>query len=253
MKMKIGSRIKNIIFVLLVIICVAVLAVSLYKGLVIYIPQKQEQHRFNELRQIASQQQEASDAQSGANGFADLIALNGDFRGWLKIDGTDIDYPVVKASGKNQEYYLHRDFDKNYSFSGTPFIGSGCDENSDAFIIYAHNMKSDTMFGRLDDYADSEWALKHKDIVFETSEERRVYRVFAVFQTKIGAENEYKYYEDVGNFSDSEYAEITGRLKAKSKTDLGESPTEKTQLLMLSTCSYHTENGRFVVAAYRVE
>ena len=45
---------------------------------------------------------------------------------------------------KNPEYYLHRDFDKNYSFSGTPFIGAGADENSDAFVIYAHNMNNGT-------------------------------------------------------------------------------------------------------------
>ena len=45
---------------------------------------------------------------------------------------------------KNTEYYLHRDFDKNYSFSGTPFIGAGADENSDAFVIYAHNMNNGT-------------------------------------------------------------------------------------------------------------
>lgn len=245
--MKKGNKLKKAAFVSLVIICIAVLVVSLYQGLVIYIPQKQEQHRFTELRQLVDSGEEYDGSK-----YDEIAKMNSDFKGWLKIEDTKIDYPVVKPSEEEPEYYLHRDFDKNYSFSGTPFIGAGADENSDSFIIYAHNMKTDTMFGKLDDYADSQWATAHKDIVFETQSERRVYRVFAVFQTKVGAADEFKYYEKVGELSDGEYNALVDEIKGVSKTDIGESPDEKAQILMLSTCSYHTQNGRFVVAAYRI-
>ena len=242
------NKLKPFILGVLSVICIAALAVSLYNALTIYIPQKQEQRRFHELQQIAEQKKEYS-----AEKYLPFFEMNTDFRGWLKIEDTDISYPVVKPTDEDAEYYLHRDFDKNYSFSGTPFIGAGADENSDIFIIYAHNMKTDTMFGRLDDYADSDWAKAHRDIVFDTLSEHRVYRVFAAFQTKVGAENEYRYYEKAGSCNTDGYNKIISEIAEKSLIDTYDVPSEKSQIIMLSTCSYHTKNGRFVVAAYRTE
>ena len=258
---------KNIILVSLAVLCVAVLLYSLYQGLIIYIPQKQEQQRFDELRQIVEQEsKEKSDSTQPAEAetrsgsdkeethsvFNDLATINDDYRGWLKIEDTVIDYPVMKSSEDDPEYYLHRDFDKNYSFSGTPFIGAGADENSDAFVIYAHNMNNDTMFGTLDYYADKEWAEQHRYINFDTLDENRVYRVFAAFQTTIGSENEFKYNERVGMLSNQDYQALVEDIKEAAVMETGDCPAEKMQILMLSTCSYHSDNGRFVVAAYRV-
>ena len=261
------NKAKNIIMVLLAVICVCVLLYTLYQGLIIYIPQKQEQQRFDELRQIVKQESEGksgstqpaeAETRSGSDkvethsAFNDLATINDDFRGWLKIEDTVIDYPVMKSSEDDPEYYLHRDFDKNYSFSGTPFIGAGADENSDAFVIYAHNMNNGTMFGTLDYYADKEWAEQHKYINFDILDENRVYRVFSAFQTALGSESEFKYYERAGKLSDEEYKTFVNEIKDASVMFTGECPDKKTQIIMLSTCSYHAENGRFVVAAYRV-
>ena len=184
--------------------------------------------------------------------YSDIVRINDDFRGWLRIEDTIIDYPVVKSSEDDPEYYLHRDYDKNYSFSGTPFIGAGADENSDAFVIYAHNMNNGTMFGTLDFYADKEWAEQHPYIHFDTANEDRVYRVFAAFQTTIGGENEFKYNERAGKLNDEEYTAFVKDIKEASVMDTGDRPVKKSQIMMLSTCSYHSEDGRFVVAAYRV-
>ena len=273
---------KNIILILLAVICVAVLLYSLYQGLVIYIPQKQEQQRFDELRQIVSQDSEAkndsskpaeaetksssvesssvesSSVESSSveekkiSAFSELMKTNADFRGWLKIKDMVIDYPVVKSSDDDPEFYLHRDIDRNYSFSGTPFIGAVADENSDAFVIYAHNMNNGTMFGTLDYYADKGWAEQHPYINFDTANENRLYRVFAAFQTTIGSENEFKYNERAGKLSDEEYKAFVNDIKDASVMYTSDIPAKKTQIIMLSTCSYHAENGRFVVAAYRV-
>ena len=148
------NKAKKIILIILAVICVAVLVFSLYQGMIIYIPQKQEQQRFEELRQIVEQDGEgksdssqppeaetksSSPAEENRSGFVDIVRINDDFRGWLKIKDMVIDYPVVKSSDDDPEFYLHRDYDKNYSFSGTPFIGAGADENSDAFVIYARH------------------------------------------------------------------------------------------------------------------
>ena len=272
---------KKIILLSLALICIAVLVYSLYQGLIIYIPQKQEQNRFSELQHIVEQENkeesnrtkptgeeqsrkddtEESDSQSPSRQaeadedhlqYSEITVINSDFRGWLKIPDTLIDYPVVKAPETDLEYYLHRDFDRNYSFSGTPFIGAGADESSDAFVIYAHKMRNDTMFGTLDYYADTEWAKQHRDIEFDAPEEHRVYRVFAAVQTKVGGENELKYYEKTGKLSDKEYTAFVKELSEASVIEIDDRPTDKQQLLLLSTCSYHTEDGRFVVAAYRI-
>ena len=206
---------------MLAVLCVAVLLYTLYQGLIIYIPQKQEQQRFEELRQIVEQESEGksdptqpaetetrsgSDKEETHSAFNDLATINDDYRGWFKIEDTVIDYPVMKSSEDDPEYYLHRDFDKNYSFSGTPFIGAGADENSDAFVI------------------------------------------FAAFQTALGSENEFKYNERAGKLSDEEYKAFINDIKNASVMFTGECPDKKTQIIMLSTCSYHAENGRFVVS-----
>lgn len=261
------TKAKNIILVLLAVLCVAVLLYTLYQGLIIYIPQKQEQQRFEELRQIVEQDGEgksdssqppeaetksSSPAEENRSGFVDIVRINDDFRGWLKIKDMVIDYPVVKSSDDDPEFYLHRDYDKNYSFSGTPFIGAGADENSDAFVIYAHNMNNGTMFGTLDNYADKGWAEQHPYIHFDTANEDRVYRVFAAFQTTIGGENEFKYNERAGKLNDEEYKAFVKDIKDASVMYTSDIPAKKAQIIMLSTCGYHSEDGRFVVAAYRV-
>ena len=253
------NKAKSIVFVLLTIICIAVLVYSLYQGLIIYIPQKQEQHRFIELQKIVSQEfienepcSENADNVESRSKFSEIVKMNGDFRAWLKINETIIDYPVLKSPEDTPEYYLHRDFDKNYSFSGTPFIGAGADENSDVFVVYAHNMNNDTMFGTLDNYTDIQWAKQHPDVEFDTLEENRVYHVFAAFKTTVGSENEFKYSEKAGNLNDDEFFALINEIRDNSITDIDDCPTQKTQILLLSTCSYHAENGRFVVAAYKI-
>ena len=228
-----------------------VLVVSLYKALSVYFPQKQEQNRFSEYRQIIRQESNP-DAESGVSKYAPLKEHNSDFAGWLTVSDTEIDYPVVMPPADDSEYYLHRDFDKNYSYSGTPFIGENCDVNSDIFVIYGHNMKTGAMFGTLDKYADQDWASLHRDFVFETPDEHRIYRVFATFRTKVNSKNEFRYFDYAGNHSDEDYVRIIGELSSKSETKAEEVPAGRHQILILSTCSYHTDNGRFAVAAYRI-
>ena len=243
------SRLKTAVLALLAVALVAVLVISLYQGLKVYLPQKQEQERFSEIRRIAEDENENADGK----GLYRLSEHNSDFVGWLSIPDTVIDYPVVMPPENDSQYYLHRDFDKNYSFSGIPFIGEGCDENSDIFIIYGHNMKTGTMFGTLDKYANQEWLDAHPDFTFETLTDKRTYRVFAVFRTKVNSKNEYRYFDNVGNYDTDEFQRIANEFKSRSEIETDAFPSDNEQILILSTCSYHTENGRFAVAAYRVD
>lgn len=264
--MKKHRRVRSLILIILIVIFVGVFAFALYQALSVYIPQKREQDRFSELRELV--RRTPADRETNSDGTPagtsqvddplDLVTLtiyNDEAVGWLKVDDTPIDYPVMKSSEDDPEYYLHRDFDRSYSFSGCLFIGEHCNTESNVFVIYGHNMNNGSMFGQLDYYADESFAISHQDMIYDTLSERRVYRVFAAFQTQVYDEDEnvYKYYNSVGDFDEAGYNSIVSSIQSLSVIDTGNMPAYPAQLMLLSTCAYHTEDGRFVVAAYRIK
>lgn len=113
--------------------------------------------------------------------FAALLERNSDFVGWLSIEGTAVNYPVM-CTPDDPEYYLKRDFDGNRSNSGVPFFGEGCDTESDNIIIYGHNMKNGTMFSSLTNYADESYYEEHPTISFDTPDGDGTYEIIAVFR-----------------------------------------------------------------------
>ena len=183
--------------------------------------------------------------------YRQLYERNNDMRGWIKIDGTPIDYPVVQNSESNA-YYLHRNFDKQKSSAGIPFMDYQCDYDSDNIIIYAHNMTNGTMFHHLLDFASYDFYGKHRDISFDTLQNRYIYRVVAVFRTSVGSKNEFKYYEYISPQTEEEFDEFISTCKALSLYDTGEDVIFGDKLLTLSTCSYNSRNERFVVVSKRI-
>ena len=254
----------KVLYIVIAVIFAAVLVFSGYQALKIYLPQSSESRDFKSVKEEAGIKDiKAKDVLNGSKAsekydFSPLRKLaesNNDFVGWLSAEGTDIDYPVMKSSESDPEYYLHRDFNKNYSYSGTLFIGEGCNADSTAFVIYGHNMNTGSMFGSLDSFKNAGFAQEHKDIVFRTQKENRVYRVFAAFQTKLIPEDsdEFAYYRSVGKLDKGEYNEALENVRKMSLISLNEAPEYPEQIMFLSTCYYHTDEGRFVVAAYRIK
>lgn len=211
-----------------------------------------EDNRFSETDSLPEGNNRKSESTAKRSRYAVIAAQNPDFAGWLKIDRTVIDYPVMHTP-EDIQYYIRRDFYGRKSVSGTPFIGDNCDVDSLGMIIYGHNMKNDTIFGALDEYANEDYQKEHPVICFSTMEEDREYEVFAAFRTRLLYENEegFRYYEYVGDLTEERFAEFVEQAEAAALYDTGIRPEYGEQLLMLSTCSYHTKNGRFVVAARR--
>lgn len=173
---------------------------------------------------------------------------NSDFCFWLTVPGTVIDYPVMSNAG-DSEYYLHRDFYKEKTYSGTPFLGKGCDADSSSIIIYGHNMKSGSMFAQLDSFRNKGFWAENNEVIIGTDTEDRVYTVFGAFETRITS-SEFKYYDYVGELAEADFKELIDYIKDMSSYDTGLTPEYGDKLVMLSTCSYHAKNGRYVVAAY---
>ena len=186
--------------------------------------------------------------------YQELAELNPDFVGWLRIEGTKVDYPVMHTP-EDQQYYIHRDFYGKNSFSGTPFMGDLCDTDSQSIIIYAHNMNNGTMFGELDKYVDKSFLEAHPVIEFDTLRDSRRYEIFAAFQTRIFNDGEegFRYYQYVGDLTKEQYGEFIDGVSRAFLYDTGITPTADDEFLLLSTCSYHVEDGRFVVVGRRVK
>ena len=189
--------------------------------------------------------------------FEKLYEKNSDIAGWLTIDGTTIDYPVMYTPDDN-DYYLHLDFDKNWSDPGTPFIDTNCrpfDDRTDNVLIYGHNMKSGVMFRELLQYEDESFYKKHKNIKFDTLYETGTYEVIGAFRSEIYPDDDtehYHYYEFFNAADKAEFDEYIDFVKSNTSYDSGVTAEYGDELITLSTCASHTEDGRFVVVARRI-
>ena len=188
--------------------------------------------------------------------YSELYKKNKDLAGWLRIPDTPIDYPVM-FTPEDPEHYLRRDFDGNYSISGTLFIDERNDlkEFSDNTIIYGHHMKSGTMFGSLQKYEDEKFFQEHKYIYFDTIYEKGTYEVIAAFKTQIYEKN-YKgfvFYDFINAETEQDFTIFVDQVQRMTPYDSVGSVHYGDKLLSLSTCAYHVENGRYVVIAKKID
>lgn len=187
--------------------------------------------------------------------YARLYKQNNDFIGWIKIDDTDIDYPVMQSMYE-EEYYIYRDFDKQSSSAGTLFIDTSSDViMSDNILIYGHNMHTGKMFHDLLEYESEEFYKNHKTFTFNTIHGDGTYEVIAAFRTKI-YEVDYtgfKYYQFFDASSEEEFMNYVKNCVSMTPYTIVNDVEYGDKLITLSTCAYHTTNGRFVVVAKKIE
>ena len=171
---------------------------------------------------------------------------NPDFAGYLKIDGTEIEYPVMYTPDE-PEKYLHKDINGIDCDGGLPFI----DAYSDNIIIYGHNMRDGSMFGDLEMYKDPEYFNLHPVIHFDTDEGSEEYEIMSVFYDRVyyTDEDEFRFYDFINADDREDYERTVDRLIDKSLYDTEVTAEYKDRLITLVTCSYHEDNGRFVVIA----
>lgn len=183
-----------------------------------------------------------------------LYAENPDTIGWLRIDGTGIDNVVMYAPDEIDKY-LHTDFYGKYSYRGCLFVDEYCDIlSSDNLIIYGHNMKDYSMFGSLMYYVSEDFYRQHKLISFDTIYEKQTYEIVAAIKTELVPEGSdgFKYYEYTGSGDEDSFSEYVKFIEENKlyDTDAELSPGDK--ILTLSTCAYHSEDGRFIVVARKI-
>lgn len=187
--------------------------------------------------------------------YQTLYNKNRKLIGWLKIDDTIIDYPVMQTA--NNDYYLDHNFNQEYDKNGSLFLDKDCDvvHRNTNLIIYGHHMKSGKMFGNLNSYSSKEYGSRHSLIQFDTIYEKGTYEVMYVFRSRIYNEDEvvFKYYQFLDAASATEFDSYMQEMAALSLYDTGVTASYGDELLTLSTCDSSETDGRFVVVAKRVE
>lgn len=189
--------------------------------------------------------------------YEDLYQENQDLFGWIKIDDTPIDYPVMQTFD-DPTFYIHRDWDKNESQTGLPLIDARCTLKSENIIIYSHNMKNGTMFGSLKRYNEKSFYDEHQIIKFDTIYEEAEYQVIAVLLAQVfydekPKEGEFVYYDYIELDSKEQFAKYINQVKDRSLYDTGVNAEYGDSLITLCTCNYHVKDGRLLVVAKKIQ
>lgn len=258
------NKVSKTILMLLIV----VLAISSYFFIKELVKNKKETDIFDDLQEIAEnpenttnenqftdilENEEGNLSSENTYNLENIAKINSDIIGWIKIDGTNIDYPIMQ----NGDYYLHKDIYKNYSSHGTPYLAPFCNlKKSDNLIIYGHHMKDNTMFSQLEKYKNYNFYLNHKYIKFFTIENGRTientYEVMIAFKTIAYSDEGFRYYSytDFQNYED--YEEFVENCRNLEFYYTGVVGTHQDKYITLSTCEYSQKNGRMVVVAKKV-
>lgn len=187
--------------------------------------------------------------------FVKLYERNPDIVGWLQIDGTRIEYPVMQNL-QDAGYYLNHDFDKKENTSGLPFLDAHSDANGASIsLIHGHHMKSGWMFKDLMKYKQESFYREHSTFQFSTLYEKEEYEIIAVILSQVYRKSDdvFKYYQIENVSSQDEFNSYVQNIKQLALYDTGVNAQYGDKLMVLSTCEYSTENGRLAVIARKLK
>lgn len=199
--------------------------------------------------------------------YQKLYERNKDIVGWLKIEDTVIDYPVMQTK-ENEGYYLDYDFYGNRNVNGSLILDADSDTGTGTarkeyrdgtrpttnLIIHGHTMKSGQMFGNLQRYRDEVYGKKHHIIQFDSLYEHRTYELIAVFYSQVYYKNDqvFKYYNFFQADTKDEFQDWYRNIKKAALYDTQVTAEFGDEFITLSCCSYHVDDGRFVVVGKRI-
>lgn len=245
------------------LVCSLLFFISFYQVICHYAEAKQAEEEFSLLAESVVQAGEKEPEQKREeNGeesisilrkYEELFRENNDMAGWIQVEGTQINYPVMYTPD-NPDYYLKHSFSKKSSSYGVPYIAEHCNpmEPSDNVIIYGHHMNNGLMFTGLLKYEDKRFYQQHKIIYFDTLTETGKYEVLAVFKTTVYNNTGFPYYLFSNAKTEEDFTDYVKQCKALSLYDTETTVKYGDKLLTLSTCEYSNTNGRFVVVARKL-
>ena len=245
---------------LLFIVSVVLLTISIYFLMGMFLQERQDNQLQHQLQEVLQEKSDETGEDSSGDSLtqidAGILALheeNPDCIGWITIEGTRIDYPVMYRPG-DKNYYLHRDFNGEYSANGCLYLAKECvPGDSDNLIIYGHHMNSGKMLADLEKYKDEDFYKEHPMIQFRTIWGNEEYEILAAFVTPVYTGNDFNYYNFIKAQEVEDYEYFIREIKRKGIYETKVTAFYGEKLLTLSTCEYSQKNGRMVVVAKKVE
>ncbi|MDK0864103.1 class B sortase [Clostridium perfringens] len=249
--MKSSLRIKKILSLILLII-IFFCAMKIYQKRLGYYTDSRDYDNLRALSPLSDSsinknpEEHNQDAESEKN----LKNINPDYRFWIKVEGTNIDFPVVQ--GEDNDFYLHHNFNKEKSFSGSIFVDSENNLNYDSnIVVYGHNMRNDTMFAQIKHFKNENFFNANKYVTLYRDGKKSKFEIFSVYQENAkDLESEIKI-----NFSNKD--EYEKYLKDQEEKSLfkreGIDLNSNDRILTLITCGYDFVNARIVVVAKEID
>ena len=219
---------KKIINVVLIVAIIF----SLYKVISKVVDYKESKNTYEKVREV----------KNNSNNFSEeLIKINEDYKMWIEVPNTNIDYPVVQD--EDNDFYLNHDFNKKESSSGAIFIDYKNNIDKDKnIVIYGHNMKNKSMFQNLMKFKDEEFWKENKEIILTIDGKRYEYEIFSSYISNV---------KDVDlkiNFkSKDEYLKYIDDIKKKSIFNRDIDVKSYDRIITLSTCSYEKDDARMII------
>jgi sortase B len=187
--------------------------------------------------------------------YREVYEKNQEFAGWIRIEGTLIDYPVMKPKTDN-DFYLTHSPEGTKSKYGAIYLDVNSDlhNSKNNYLIYGHYFRDGSMFGSLENYKEENYFKEHPYIAFDTIYEEGTYEIMAVFLSSVYQKNQdvFKYYQYTNITSEEEFSTYVSQIKKMALYDTGITAEYGDSLITLSTCDYWTENGRLAVVARKV-
>ena len=246
---------KISVYNILIVVLAFIMAVSLFMLVRTIVIGKKEQNDFEELSNLVvitatenaneGESEIEAEAVETTSDISAVLSSNSECIGWIYVEGTIINYPVMHTPS-DPEKYLHLNFSGKYSYSGTPFLDARCEKDSENTVVYGHNMKNGTMFNQLRWYRSLQHLRDYPIIEYQTADGVRKFTVFAAAQI---APND-KWYSFIEADTQEAYNARIQYLKSVDLYESGITPTYPQKLITLSTCS---GDGRFIVVGYETE
>ena len=223
--------------ILNLILYIILLSILIYSGIKIFKWYKDKTNNNKIVEQIKSTvivegKNEGENKEEYTVNFNKLKEQNNETIAWLKVNNTNVEYPVVK--GTNNSFYLNHSFDKSNNSAGWIFADyrNKFDNTDKNIIIYGHNMRDSSMFGSMKNILNSDWYENEKntDITLYTENEKCIYKVFSIYKI----ENE-DYYIKTEFKNDNEFEKFIKTLKKRSIKDFSVDVSKDDDILTLST------------------
>ena len=243
------KQIIKILFLILLIVIMAISSIIVSKNIKEDI---EEEKIIEQVIDTAYQKDNTEDFEEEHSNIniKNLYEQNKDIIAWIRINNSNINYPIMQTLN-NPNFYLRKNFYKQYSYYGTPYLSEQCDINtSDNLIVYGHHIKNSKMFGELENYKRQEYYNNHKNINIYTLNDERNYEIIYVFKAIIN--NGFDYYNYINFNSESEFNTFKNKCKELAFFDTQIDCNYKDKFITLSTCDYTSQNARLGVVAKRL-